>query len=174
MDTYSGPDNLTTNIHCINTFAIGPRQPWGKPHLLEKTPTTIGYMELDHVLYFAKNGKHVDTDSGCIEGRYWSEQAKDLFLRLGSGLGHSYFQHVELQLMALYVSKFCEREGLSMSEFADAKMLPRVRESDTKRVDILVSQAVCWACKEHVELMNKTLKRSGFSFWAEDRYKRSA
>jgi hypothetical protein len=126
-------------------------------------------MEIDNVPYLAKSGSHSHTDKGLLDGVYWRDQACAIFRGLGNTKELSWFTHVGPQLMALYVTRYMEKNALNALDFGNAGTMSGLETLQVAYTGIFVSRAVCISCQSLIDLMNKKAKVYGFGFSAEER-----
>ena len=126
-------------------------------------------MAIDGVRYSARSGSHSNTENEHIDGNRWAERARAMFSSLDPTLEKSWFAHVEPQLMACYITDFLQKQGVKPTDIVNSEIASTTQQSHPKSVHILVTQDSCRSCKSLIQLVNRTARRFGFIFVAEDR-----
>ena len=126
---------------------------------------TMAYMKINERHFFAKNGKAHDTQDGYISGEDYSAKAFQLFKLLRSRHDSTYFQHVEPQLMALYVEDFRNSNSMTLVQFTEHQPTETLYgHGNPLVVEIFVSARPCPKCVEHEETINVAARRHNFEF----------
>ena len=126
---------------------------------------TMAYMKINEKHFFAKNGKAHDTQDGYISGEDYSAKAFQLFKLLRSRHDSTYFQHVEPQLMALYVEDFRNSNSMTLVQFTEHQPTETLYgHGNPLVVEIFVSARPCPKCVEHEETINVAARRHNFEF----------
>jgi hypothetical protein len=71
--------------------------------------------------------------------------------------------------MALYVTRFLEKQGLKATDFVDSEIALTTQQSPPRNVYILVTQDICPTRRFLITLVNESARTFGFIFVVEDR-----